>query len=557
MKFVRVLRTCLATLLVVAGLSGVLRATDGDLDPTFGIGGKVTTGFDVPTASATTVALQPDGKIVAAGWLFDKTANIDFAVARYNADGSLDETFGLHGKVRTDFFGLDDIANAVALQPDGKIVVAGNARSGLDLHFALARYDPDGSLDTTFDSDGRATGSLFGGAYAIVVQSDGGIVVAGTGYGSGTSNDFALSRFNSNGSPDISFGTGGTVQTDFFGLEDGAFALIILPGGDFVALGYAATNVTGIDLALARYHSDGSPDTSFGSGGKMTTDFGSGDTAYAAALLPRGNVVAAAAVSNPGQPGGALSVVRYVPTGILDQTFGVKGIGSSPFPGDAGAQSVVVQSDGKIVAAGLALGAALYDFALARFNPDGSPDGSFGMDSRVITDFFGQSDGVRGLLVQPDGKIVAAGGAQDATTGYFGLARYLSTPSAPVPEVCPHSEGFWKKHTELWPVRTLTLGSQSYSGAELLRILSSPVKGDASILLARQLIAAKLNIAGGSSSPEVAADVASADGLLAAYSGRLPYNVRTASGPGRAMVRLAGSLASRNNRGSDRGCPGD
>lgn len=108
------------SLLVLAGLSTVALAADGDLDPAFGVGGKVTTSFDVPAAAATSVALQPDGKIVAAGWLFDKTANVDFAVARYNPDGSLDETFGLHGKVRTDFFGLDDIANAVALQSDGR-----------------------------------------------------------------------------------------------------------------------------------------------------------------------------------------------------------------------------------------------------------------------------------------------------------------------------------------------------------------------------------------------------------------------------------------------------
>jgi uncharacterized delta-60 repeat protein len=335
-------------------------------------------------------------------------------------------------------------------------------------------------------------------------------------------------------------------------LEDGASALIILAGGDFIALGYASTNVTGIDLALARYHSDGSPDTTFGSGGKMTTDFGSGDTAYAAALQPSGNVVAAASVSDPSHPGGALSAVRYEPTGILDQTFGVKGIASSPFPGDAGAFSLAIQPDGKIVAAGLAFGSALYDFALARFNSDGSPDASFGVDSRVVTDFFGQSDGVRGVVVEPDGKIVAAGGADDATTGYFALARYLSTAS--VAAGCPHSEVFWKKHNALWPVRSFTLGSQSYSEAELRGILSRPPKGDASILLARELIAAKLNVADGAGSPELIADVASADALLAAYSGKLPYKVTPASSRGSAMVHLAGSLASRNNRRSNPGC---
>jgi uncharacterized delta-60 repeat protein len=549
MKRVTVWRTFLAALLVVGGLSGVLRASDGDLDPTFGVGGKVTTSFDVPAASATSVVLQPDGKIVAAGWLFDETANLDFAVARYNADGSLDSTFGLDGRVRTDFFGLDDLANAVALQPDGKIILAGTARVGVDQSIALARYNANGSLDEGFGVGGKAIVAGFTGtAYGVAVQPDGKILVSGS--------HFALVRFNGDGTLDAAFGKGGEVTVAGFG----ARALTLQADGKIVVAGSVNTESgTGDDFAVVRVNGDGSPDKTFGSSGVATTDFfGSGDVAFGVALQPDGRIVAGGYAANSLSVGPYFGVARYTSEGIPDSTFSGDGRTTTDFPGfDEVAFGIAVQSDGKILAAGYAFGKTLYDFAVVRYTSAGAEDPTFGVSGRVTTDFFGRNDGIRGVVVQQNGGIIAAGGAQDETTGYFALTRYSSAVSTSAPEGCPHSEGFWKKHDELWPVRTLTLGSQSYSAAELLRILSSPVKGDASILLAREVIAAKFNIAVGSGSPEVAADVASADGLLAAYPGKLPYNVRTASGPGKAMLRLAGSLASRNNRGSDRGCPAD
>ena len=151
-------------------------AADGDLVPTFGTNGKVVTGFDVPDvpdALATAVALQPDGRIVTAGWLFDATANVDFMVTRYNPDGSLDTTFDSDGRVRTDFFGRNDRATALVVQPDGKILVAGSAEDAFQFHFAVVRYLPDGRLDPTFVSDGKAVGSFIGSVEAIVLQPDG------------------------------------------------------------------------------------------------------------------------------------------------------------------------------------------------------------------------------------------------------------------------------------------------------------------------------------------------------------------------------------------------
>ncbi len=175
-------RTVLAGLVALGLPVGVARAADGDLDPTFGNGGKVVTNFNLPASAASAVAIQGDGKIVAAGFSFDEQANIDFAAARYDTQGNLDPTFNSDGRVTTDFFGFFDIANAVAIQPDGKIVLAGTALLGLVYDFALVRYNPDGSLDSSFDGDGKLTTDFDGGgdsAYGVVIQPDGKIIAVG------------------------------------------------------------------------------------------------------------------------------------------------------------------------------------------------------------------------------------------------------------------------------------------------------------------------------------------------------------------------------------------
>jgi uncharacterized delta-60 repeat protein len=227
-------------------------AAPGDLDLTFSGDGKVTTDFLGNSAIGRAVAIQSDGKIVAAGDNVVSGSNNDFALSRYNADGSLDDSFDADGKVTTDFFGSTDGANAVAIQSDGKIVVAGFADHGASHDdFALARYLSDGSLDTTFDTDGMVV-TDFGStdiAYAVAIQSNGKIVAAGYA-GSGT-DDFALARFNSNGILDSSFSGDGKVTTDFSGSTDFVQGLVIQGDGKIVAAG-----ASGLDFALARYDSD-------------------------------------------------------------------------------------------------------------------------------------------------------------------------------------------------------------------------------------------------------------------------------------------------------------
>jgi len=282
---------------------------DGTLDASFGQNGKLTTNFGDSSDSSDVVwdlVLQPDGKIVAAGSSYDYGAeNQVFALARYEADGNLDPTFGQGGKLTTDFGPGEDIAYAVALQPDGKLVAAGPARTDTGfIDFAVVRYEADGNLDPTFGQGGKTTtgiGTGYDEARDLVLQPDGKIVVAGYSYiESSRSSDFVLVRYDSDGSLDPTFDSDGKLNTDFGSTEDDqASSLALQPDGKLVAAG--DTYHTGSDgrrspaFAVARYAADGTPDALFGGGdGKITTDLGPNfDGANEIALQPDGKLVAA------------------------------------------------------------------------------------------------------------------------------------------------------------------------------------------------------------------------------------------------------------------------
>jgi len=247
-------------------------AAPGDLDSTFSGDGKLTTDFGVPSEGyGAAVARQTDGKIVVAGYSFGGRINAhDFALARYNADGSLDNSFSGDGKQGTDFDGDSDDGSGVAVQADGKIVVAGS--SGGD--FALARYNTDGALDTSFSGDGKQTTDFAArddGGAAVALQGDGKIVVSG---GSGEpfagNGDFALARYNADGSLDTSFAGDGKQTTDFDGGHDSGAAMALQGDGKIVVAGGSLAG--GSVFALARYEGgDGPPDTTITSGPTGTT----------------------------------------------------------------------------------------------------------------------------------------------------------------------------------------------------------------------------------------------------------------------------------------------
>src|SRR5262245_19029267 len=209
--------------------SQAAQAAAGDLDPTFGIGGMVTTDLGRSTDLANAVAAQTDGKLVVVGQTYKNNdfSTEDFAVARYNTDGTLDTTFGSRGRVRTDFPGLAAVPSAVVIQPDGKIVVAGGAFPLFTFlgNFEVVRYNPNGSLDTSFGNGGIVTTNFPQGSYAfdVALQPDGKIIAAGTvfvDFNPGESSDtvFAMARYYPDGTPDTTFGNGGQVSTDFLGL---------------------------------------------------------------------------------------------------------------------------------------------------------------------------------------------------------------------------------------------------------------------------------------------------------------------------------------------------
>jgi uncharacterized delta-60 repeat protein len=394
--------------LITLALVLVGEGAPGDLAPTASVRGTVTTDFG-RSDLAFDLVLQPDGKLVAAG---DSSVDsrVDFALARYLPDGQLDPTFGTGGRVTVP----RGSALALVLQPDGKLVAAGGA--GDD--FALARYLPDGSLDPSFGTGGTVTTS-FGEsatANALVLQPDGKLVAAGRSivtFASDTVN-FALARYLPDGRLDPSFGIGGKVTTDFGGSSlNGVLALVVQPDGKLVAAGDASVGSSAdLDFALARYLPDGRLDPTFGIGGTVTTDFGGiiEDIATALVLQPDGKLVAAGHDSNGDLD---FALARYLPDGRLDPTFGTGGTVTTD-GGLGGILALVLQPDGKLVAAGEGEGG----FALVRYLPDGRLDPTFGTGGTVTTNF---GDFTFALVLQPDGKLVAAGGAG----GDFALARYL------------------------------------------------------------------------------------------------------------------------------------
>jgi uncharacterized delta-60 repeat protein len=431
-------------ILTLFGSVQMAQATDGDLDPTFGTGGMVMTDLNHSTDLANAVAVQSDGKLVVVGQAYKQNdfSGEDFVVTRYNTDGTLDTTFGRGGKVRTDFPGLAAVPSSVVIQPDGKIVVAGGAFPLFTFagNFELVRYNPNGSLDTSFGNGGIVTTIFPEGSYAfdVALQPDGKIIAAGTVFvdfnpGDMSDTDFALARYNPNGSLDTTFGNSGMVTTDFLGHEDDAFSVLIQPDGKIIAVGSANDPATFYDFAAVRYLSNGTIDTAFGVAGKVRTDFGDQnfDRARSAALQPDGKIVAAGfAIS---QNGGVqnFAVARYTSNGVLDTTFSGDGIRQIDFGNCCqGATKVLLQSDGKIITVGGSNGESSEDdFLLARLSPRGSLDPTFGVGGKVRTSFGDLNGGANGAALQSDGKIVAVGFQATFSNQWsnFALARYLNT----------------------------------------------------------------------------------------------------------------------------------
>jgi uncharacterized delta-60 repeat protein len=427
--------------------------SDGTLDSTFGTGGRVTTDFSGTYDAGRDLTIQPNGRIVVAGYTFNAQSNSanDFALARYNSNGAIDTTFGTNGKVKGPIFFGNDSAEAIALQPNGKIVAGGSVQTDFNnsaYDFVVARYEGDlvaspGNPDTSFDGDGKATTDFNGTrdeGNAVALQTDGKAVVAGSA--SAANLDFAVARYNVNGTLDSSFGTGGKVTTPVSASgDDVAYAVVIQHDGKIVVAGYAQTATT-FDFALVRYNPNGTLDSSFGSGGQLTTDFGAGSDVGRALVLQADNKIVVAGYATIGS-GRDFALARYNSNGSPDDgtvndstpgdSFGTGGKVTTAFGGASNndeAYALVLQPDGKLVAAGYAIITGTQDFALARYSTNGSPDANFGGGTGRITTAFGSgADIAHALARQPDGKLVAAGSAVNTASGDtdFALARYTDT----------------------------------------------------------------------------------------------------------------------------------
>jgi len=380
--------------------------SDGSLDASFGTGGLLVTDFFGLFDAVAAVLVQPDGRVVAGGTATKTTSGgdpHDFALARYNVDGSLDGSFDGDGRVVTDFVGTQDLLSSLVRQPDGAVVAAGSVRLGDSFDVALARYGVTGSLDGSFGTGGRLTVDLAGSsntAADAVLLPDGKLVVAGRAERPGTGDDFALARFTSTGMLDPSFGAGGWVTTDFSGNRDGASALALQPDGKLVASGTVGIfNPTppGRNFGTARYNADGSLDVSFNGDGKITTDFNGGfDSAADVGVQPDGKVVVAGlAVQDSSTTGADFGLARYGTTdadgdGLTDAQEA--DLGTNPIAADSDSDGL---TDGQEVALGT-------NPTVADSDNDGVNDGQELASGTNPTDPDSDDDGI------PDGSDVEA-----------------------------------------------------------------------------------------------------------------------------------------------------
>jgi uncharacterized delta-60 repeat protein len=359
------------------------------------------------------------------------------------ATGDLDTTFSGDGKVTTNIGGVlvNETAFGVAIQPDGKIVAVGDhfntKEAGGKGDFAVVRYKTNGALDSLFSGDGKLTSDFgdFDQAFDVAIQSDGKIVVVGQ-----TCNppnfdncDLALSRYNSNGSLDTTFSGDGKVNTDFGAGDNGSFGgIAIQSGGKIVVAGYMH-NGSNYDFAVYRFNANGILDTTFSVDGMVNTGFGSGriDFAYDLAIQSGGKIVLSGYTCDSSEENCNFAVARFNANGTLDTTFSADGKVTTEFGGEDYGLGVVVQSNGKIVVAGRNwISSDDSRLALVRYNTNGSLDTTFSGDGKVLTNPTpGVPDSMRGLAIQTDGKIVVVGEKGNDGSRDFILARYNSNGS--------------------------------------------------------------------------------------------------------------------------------
>jgi uncharacterized delta-60 repeat protein len=477
---VKRLAILLGLAVVALGLLGMSSAANqllaGDLDTSFGHGGVVVTKIKTPLPSvdfpsANGVAVQPDGKIVAVGCsplvLADRSGRHGrpgvlgslgseaFGVARYNRRGSPDDGFGSRGSVSTRFPDMA-CAESVTLQPDGKIVVSGFSASQTNVLLHLVRYRQNGALDGSFGTDGVVTTditALTGLDYLhtlvpMALQPDGKIVVAFVAGNCCDTEESGLVRYNPDGSLDTAFGDQGLAPTFIGGCGDiQTRDVLVQPDGRILTVAshsFVCAGPGNVELELHRTLADGSPDPSFGDHGDdrhlgFEATEGIGDPSMA--LQANGRIVAGGALVTRKSPDHSqFTLIRLMPDGSVDASFGKKGFVATIFPGGSSLDDIAVQPNGSILAGGitpLTGKVNAYRPALVRYRTDGRLDHSFGLKGRTTVRPAKRAGGaIDSLVLQPNGKILASGYLV-SRLGYGNrfLARYRGGNNCVVPSV--------------------------------------------------------------------------------------------------------------------------
>jgi uncharacterized delta-60 repeat protein len=430
----RVRRGILAGLVLALSVAvGTALAAAGALDPSFSGDGKRLLDFNNGnhTDRANAVATS-GGKVVLAGRT--NNAGLDsFGLARLSSDGTPDHSFSGDGRRAVSFGSGFDEARGVAVQHDGKVVAAGHTNTS-GAGFAITRLTADGDLDTSFSGDGKRLQSFgtmgsFSDANAVAIQADGKIVVAGVTNQTTGNVDMAVARFQPNGKLDASFSGDGKRTVSF---ADSSFAdsVAIGPGGTIVLAGRSGND----DFAIARLESNGNMDSSFSGDGKVTVPFPSFASAQGVAAQGDGRVVAVG-YENDGSGNYDFAITRFTEKGQLDSSFSGDGIRLQSFDNGTNvdeANSVALQRDGKAVVAGWSFqNATGDDFAIARFKSNGQLDASFSGDGRRLQSFDNGSNGdeANGVAIDSSGRIVVAGSSDlpGAPRDDFAIARYLGS----------------------------------------------------------------------------------------------------------------------------------
>jgi uncharacterized delta-60 repeat protein len=412
------------TLATVLLASGRAHAQSGVLDPTFGSGGVTVTPVGNADDFGRALVLQDDDRIVLAGTC--NTGNDDFCVVRYLLDGTLDPDFGGGtGKVTAAIRGGTDQASAVALDANGNIVVAGLSRQGSKDELAVARFLPNGTLDATFDGDGKLTtaiGTLEDHARAVAVDQNDRIVVAGYTL-TGSNRDLALARYLANGTLDTSFSSDGKITLPVGTGDDEVAALAIQPDGKIVVVGYAADG-SQHDLLIARFLDDGNLDATFGGTGTVRIAFGAGNAFGTAIALQSNGKILAAGYARVGTVF-HFAVARVDTFGVLDPQLDGDGRLTTVIGATSQASAIAIDANGRFVVSGFARFSGNDDMALARYDASGVLDANFDGDGIVTLPIGNGPDVANAVAVQADSKILIAGSARFTNNDEVAIARWL------------------------------------------------------------------------------------------------------------------------------------